>query len=100
MVWSNRIKEHFKNKGYIYTKNLDEFYVDVSDLHSGCSKKVKLICDWCKKEYFPQYNNYIQRRNNKMPDLCRSCSNRRQQSIRNWERDNIEKIVAENLEII
>lgn len=79
MIWSNKIKSYFENKGYIYTKHLDEFYVDVSDLNAGCSKKVRVLCDYCKKEYFSPYNMHLKRYNAGMPDLCRSCSNKRQQ---------------------
>jgi very-short-patch-repair endonuclease len=57
--WHPRNKKHFVELGYIYTKIDDEFLVNVEHLLHGSACKVLVKCDYCGKEYFKNYNDYI-----------------------------------------
>jgi len=64
--WHPKIKKHYEEKEYIYTKMGDEFEVKVEDLTKGSNVKVLVKCDCedCKQPYlkpmpWKRYNNYI-----------------------------------------
>ena len=70
--WNNANKAHYVELGYHFTKNKDEFVVNVLDLPKSYSVLVKVVCDYCGKEYYPSYKNYM---NNKQEgkDCCSKC---------------------------
>lgn len=73
MKWSSSNKKHFVEKGYTYTKMKDSFFVKVEDLCPSSKTLVKVICDYCDKEYsidYGTYNKYI-RTNGKV--CCNKC---------------------------
>lgn len=49
--WNSKIKQHYVDKGYTFTKMGDEFEVDVHDLTIASRSIVKVRCDYCNKEY-------------------------------------------------
>lgn len=53
-------KSYYIKLGYDFTKNGDEFEVDVEDLSDSSSYNVKVICDFCNNIYeipYKQFNN-------------------------------------------
>ena len=71
LKWNSKIKKHYVDLGYIYTKMGDEFLVDINDLTKGSNARVRVICDYCKNEYICDWHSYYrlkQKDNNK--DCC------------------------------
>lgn len=57
--WNAKIKKHYVDLGYTFTKMNDEFYVDVNDLTKGSNVYVKVQCDYCNKIYEKHWYNYV-----------------------------------------
>lgn len=60
--WWHSTKQHYLDKGYQFTKYGDKFLVKAEDLSKYADKKVKVICDYCGKEYemaWSHYNNDV-----------------------------------------
>lgn len=71
--WHPRNKEHLESCGYTYTRIGDSVEVKLEDMKKGSKCKVKVICDYCGKEYTKTYKDYyIQRQNGK--DCCENCA--------------------------
>lgn len=71
-TWNSKTKQHYINKGYIFTRIKDEFEVKVEDLTHGSKVEIDAICDYCCEKYSTTYSNYIN--SIKMIDKC-CCSN-------------------------
>lgn len=73
VMWSNKTRKWFESKGYLFTGYGDNFLVKAKDLPSGSGKRVKIICDYCGKEYMATYCDY-NNREDKTRDVCgRKC---------------------------
>lgn len=59
LKWNSKIKKHYENFGYVYTKMKDEFIVNIEHLTSGSSALVDVQCDYCGKIYQKQWYHYI-----------------------------------------
>lgn len=70
--WTGNTRNHYESKGYIYTKNLDEFEVDVKDLTNGSTAGVKMKCDYCDQVVNMPYKDYLIRHKDK-PYCCKQC---------------------------
>lgn len=70
--WTGNTRNHYESKGYIYTKNLDEFEVDVEDLTNGSTAGVKIKCDYCDQVVNMPYKDYLIRHKDK-PYCCKQC---------------------------
>lgn len=68
--WVGNIKDYYISKGYTYTKQLDEFVVDIKDLNSICNVKVNLICDDCGKKFERSFNKVCDCKKH----YCKKCS--------------------------
>lgn len=71
LKWNSKIKKHYVDLGYKFTKMGDEFLVDVNDLTKGSNVSVKVKCDYCKDIYDVVWHSYYklkQKENNK--DCC------------------------------
>lgn len=69
--WNSKIKKHYVNLGYTFTKMGDSFDVDVKDLTHGSSVRIMVKCDYCGREYEITYDSYVrlkQKQNN--TDCC------------------------------
>lgn len=75
MTWNGRNKKHFESKGYIYTKQREEFYVKVEDLQETSHFKIHVACDICGKENHVAYRDYLKRKTKEY--LCSDCANRK-----------------------
>ena len=57
--WIGNTRKHYESKGYVYTKNLDEFEVNVEDLTNGSTVIVDVKCDFCKSINKMSYKDYL-----------------------------------------
>lgn len=60
--WNSRIKKHYEELGYVYTKMGEEFEVKIEDLQKGSHAKVECFCDNCKEQLpwtYKEYNKYV-----------------------------------------
>lgn len=69
--WSGNNKKYYESKGYEYTKCGDFFLAKTEDLPKRCSAKVKVICDYCGKEYEKSWYHYQETVDSK--DCCKNC---------------------------
>ena len=67
--WGNRNKNWYENKGYIFTKQNDEFVCKAEDIYPNSKMKVLVECDYCHKIYERQYDLHI----NSLDDCCKEC---------------------------
>lgn len=56
--WNSKIKKHYVDKGYTYTKMGDEFDVKAKDLTDGSHVEVACNCDYCGKSFVLSYKMY------------------------------------------
>ena len=77
MKWNKNPKqrEYYINKGYKFTKCLDEFEVNVLDLPENSTQKVWVICDYCGKRIQKTYSSYNKSKKNSVikKDCCDKC---------------------------
>jgi very-short-patch-repair endonuclease len=75
--WHSQNKEHYINKGYVFTKYKDEFLVKAEDLSRSATAIVKVDCDYCGEEYEMVWYHYkeIQDKNEKC--ACYNCRNKK-----------------------
>jgi hypothetical protein len=72
--WNSNMKKHFIERGYLFTKMGEEFYVDIADLPKNSNKKIQYICDYCLGEFEKIYNDYNKQRVGIIEkDACKSC---------------------------
>lgn len=71
--WNSKIKKHYVNLGYTFTKMKDSFQVRVDDLTDGSGVNVDVKCDYCGKEYKKIWNHYI--RENRESEIHKDCCN-------------------------
>ena len=57
--WNSKIKNHYVNSGYKFTKMKNEFKVFICDLTDSSFAEVTLKCDYCGKEYIKPFKDYI-----------------------------------------
>lgn len=107
--WMPGTREHYEQKGYIFTKYKDEFVVNVSDLLPQSGVRVEVKCDNCGAilhTNYSCYNNYIRdgkyycnlcsvklygTKNSKLAKLKKSIS------FEQWCIDNLSSEVAQNI---
>ena len=75
--WHSQNKEHYIERGYIFTKYGYEFLVKAEDLSKSATAKVKVICDYCGEEYEMAWYHYkeIQDKNEKC--ACYNCRHKK-----------------------
>nr|DAK83633.1 MAG TPA: endonuclease-like protein [Caudoviricetes sp.] len=71
-TWMPANRQHYIDKGYHYTKCRDKILVDVKDLPRNSQEEVKVVCDYCGKEFVKRYVNYLRQRSNNK-DCCKNC---------------------------
>lgn len=89
--WNNANKKWYIEKGYEFTNNGDEFYIDVKDITKGSKTKVGFICDneECDNVFTREYQ--IATRRNKQY-CCHECS------ASNYSRTRLEKRIEKTCE--
>lgn len=76
LKWNNANKKRYINLGYNFTKNGEEFYVEIEHLTPTTRAFVWTICDYCKiNEKQVTYKNYITSNKNSFTkkDVCSNC---------------------------
>ena len=71
LKWNSKIKKHYTELGYEYTKMGDSFLVKTDDLTSGSNVRVLCKCDYCGNIYDVAWYSYVnlkKKENNK--DCC------------------------------
>ena len=68
--WNSKIKKHYVNLGYEYTKMGDEFEVNVEDLTGGSSSLVICKCDYCGASFERTWIDYHTSRKGYSKDAC------------------------------
>lgn len=76
--WNPFTQKYYQSKGYKFTKRGDAFLVKVEDLPEGSHAKVKVICDYCGKEYTKVYKDYFAQHKN--GDCCVDCEGKKSQN--------------------
>lgn len=77
MKWTNSNKKYYMNKGYVFTKNGDEFEVKTDDLIENSPKKVEVQCDgeYCNHRIISMtYQTYLKRKRDNNTTYCSVCS--------------------------
>lgn len=72
--WNNNTKAWYESKGYKFTHKFDAFYVYPLDLPEKSAKKVRVICDYCGKEYITSYSVYINGIKQSGKNACSNCA--------------------------
>lgn len=72
VCWCPSVFQHYKEKGYIFTKMRDRFFVKAEDLPKSSHKKIKVVCDYCGKEFLEEWVNFFNKEFNEK-DCCKEC---------------------------
>ena len=74
MRWSSSNKKKYVDRGYIFTKMGDEFFVKIKDvIECSSGAKIPVTCDYCGNTYYPTVRNYTKAHIKKDKDCCVSC---------------------------
>lgn len=79
MTWTNRNKEYYIAKGYIFTKIYDKFEVKLEDVPLQSHVEVLVKCDYCGDVIKVKYQNY---NNIKCPDNKYACGKCKKHKIK------------------
>ena len=73
--WNPKIQKHYVDLGYIYTKQGDEFEVNVKDLTCGSNALITFECDYCYKQFQRMWYRYndLRRKAIVSKDCCEQC---------------------------
>lgn len=74
VCWSPGNKDWYKDKGYVFTKYKDSFYVDAQDLQSTSKNKVNCKCDICGNEKTIGFYTYFRSHSKYGKYVCHACS--------------------------
>lgn len=72
--------EHYRQNGYNVKVN-QQIEVRVEDLTDSCTKKVKVICDYCGDQCEKTYQKYIRGRKFVEKDACQKCFPLKQKDV-------------------
>lgn len=72
-IWKYNNKNHYERKGYIFTKYNDFLIVEAEDLPPSSEAKIKVICDYCKKEYEMMWFRYLVVKEKNQKNACQNC---------------------------
>lgn len=107
--WNSRIKNHYTELGYEFTKMGDPLVVDVAHLTKGSSADVDVECDYCGKVYQKKWHKYLIENEKSLihTDCCYDCKTKKAEAsiLRRYGVPNVfqvgsvkEKIKETNLE--
>ena len=71
--WNPKTREYYENKGYVFTKYYDKFLVDFNDIYPTSTTKIKVECDYCRKQYTVSYSSYRRSLTNGNKIACIHC---------------------------
>lgn len=73
VVWHSQNKNHYIDKGYVFTKYRDSFLVKAEDLSHSATAKVKVVCDFCGEEYDMSWYHYRETADKQQKNACYNC---------------------------
>lgn len=79
--WNNTNRELYESKGYVYTKRYDTFEVMAKDLSTKSKAKIKVLCDYCGREYETPFSQIIIGRKSIPKDCCSHCTGKKSSEI-------------------
>jgi formylmethanofuran dehydrogenase subunit E len=59
LKWNSANKKRYTSLGYIFTRQGDEFLVNIKDLTHRSSAIIEIKCDYCNEIFVRPYNNYV-----------------------------------------
>lgn len=71
LYWNSKIKNHYIELGYEFTKMKDSFYVDPIHLTNGSNAEVTCKCDYCGDIYKTKWYVRVKGINNVKRDCCK-----------------------------
>ena len=71
-TWVSSNKQHYIDKGYVFTRIREKFLVKVEDLPNGSYAQVKVVCDYCGDTLYKHYANYLKEHTDGK-DCCKNC---------------------------
>lgn len=72
--WNSKIKQHYVDLGYEFTKMGDSFEVSVKDLTCASRSEVTIKCDYCGKLFLKQWQTYARSlKKDIKKDACKNC---------------------------
>ena len=71
--WNNTNRVWYEDLGYVYTKRYDNLQVKAKDLPPGSDTKVKVVCDYCGKEFITGYFSVLNGKKKINKDACYDC---------------------------
>lgn len=81
MKWNNTNRMWYENRGYTFTNESATFEVRVDDLSPHSSKKIKVICDYCGKEFATQFATIASGHKIIQKDACSACAGKKASEI-------------------
>ena len=80
--WSSNNKNHYENKGYIYTKIGDIFDCKAEDLSPNSDYKIYVRCDYCGEIFYPMFKKYRKHREILAKDACKKCCGKKCKDVK------------------
>jgi hypothetical protein len=80
--WTKQNRNHYEDKGYIFTSYNDTFEVKVEDLLPNSTAKVLVQCDYCNEKKEKAYSLYYKsvNRSEIKKYACKNCSIKKQKA--------------------
>lgn len=72
--WNNANRKYYESKGYLFTKNGEEFSIDIEDISKGSKALVKFKCDWVECNSLPFERPFHLAMRNEHQYCCHDCS--------------------------
>jgi len=72
--WNNANKKWYKSKGYLLTKNGEEFEVKTEDLTLNNTNTIKMICDNCNEPFDKRWAEYNASPHGEGKHVCKKCT--------------------------
>lgn len=72
--WTKRNRDYYENKGYKYTFDNDDVFIQTNDLSPGSGIKVNGNCDYCGDPICVPWNMYRERHDRYPKDACKKCA--------------------------
>lgn len=76
--WASSNMKYYINQGIVFTKIGDTFEIPAKLLSSKSSAQVKVICDYCGKEYYTKYATY-NKSNERGKVACKNCKQKKRE---------------------
>lgn len=73
-IGKKQYNDHYKERGYTFTKTNDKFLVSPSDLLPNSKVEILCICDSCNTVFECGYYLHYQRKTSNKPDTCDNCT--------------------------